>query len=327
MPDKAKSAKILFKTEVKNMNIIFKITIIFLLFSVFTGCETTTTIVKEEGATQYIIEKEQTTPETIQGEESELQAFSTAKLEKGVVAVIGKYILTKEKYRIIKDYMQEKYDVRLDPDQEKEFLEYLINRKLLALEAREKGYAEKNDVKIKYEWGFDDIVSHDFYKDNIERKSKVTTSEARDYYNKNKGDFVEIKAQHILVKNKELAKNIQKKITGGENFEDVAKKYSEDDTTKSSGGNLGYFTKGVMVKEFEDAAFSLGKDQVSEPVKTIYGYHIIKILDRRQISFDESKDKIINMIQNKKLKDKFDAVLKELKAKYKVVINEEEYKK
>ncbi len=109
--------------------------------------------------------------------------------------------------------MQEKYDVKLSPDQEKEFMEYLINKKLMALEAREKGYGEKNDVKIKYEWDFDDIVSRNFYKDNVEIKSKVTTSEARDYYNRNKGDFVEIKAQHILIKNKDLAKNIYKKIS------------------------------------------------------------------------------------------------------------------
>ncbi len=313
------------------MRTFFKINFILMLFFIFMGCETTTTIIREEGVTQVMKEKEEDTIEKTQTEDiveqEETISFPTAKLEKDVVAVIGKYVLTKEKYRIIKEYMQEKYDVKLSPDQEKEFMEYLINKKLMALEAREKGYGEKNDVKIKYEWDFDDIVSRNFYKDNVEIKSKVTTSEARDYYNRNKGDFVEIKAQHILIKNKDLAKNIYKKIIGGENFDDMAKKYSEDEVTKSSGGNLGFFTKGVMVKEFEDMAFSLGKDQVSEPVKTIYGYHIIKVLDRRQISFDESKDKIINMVQNKKLKNKFDSLLKQLKSKYKVVVNEDEYKK
>jgi len=313
------------------MRAFFKTFFIFLLFSVFIGCETTTTIVKEKSETQVMSEKEQDITGKTQAEDVEAQeetvSFPTAKLEKDVVAIIGRYVLTKEKYKIIKEYMQEKYDVKLDPDQEKEFLEYLINRKLMALEAREKGYAEKNDVKVKYEWDFDDIISHDFYKDNIETKSKVTVSEARDYYNRNKGDFVEVKAQHILTKNKDLAKNIYKKVVGGESFDDMAKKYSEDEVTKSSGGNLGYFTKGMMVKEFEDMVFSLGKDQVSEPVKTIYGYHIIKVLDRRQISFDESRDKIINMVQNKRLKNKFDTLLKQLKSKYKVVVNEDQYKK
>ncbi|MCX8094065.1 MAG: peptidyl-prolyl cis-trans isomerase [Candidatus Goldbacteria bacterium] len=309
---------------------IIKSLIAFLFFCIFISCETTSTVIKEDVPFKEVSEKETAASDKIQGEISEqtedVIKFPTAKLEKDIVAVIGKYTLTKEKLRIIKEYMQEKYDVKLDPDQETEFLEYLINRKLMALEAREKGYAERNDVKIKYEWDFDDIISHDFYKENIEKKSKVSTAEARDYYNKNKSDFVEIKAQHILIKNKDLARNVYKKIMGGENFDDMAKKYSEDEVTKSAGGNLGYFTKGVMVKEFEDVAFSLGKDQVSEPVKTIYGYHIIKVLDRRPISFEESKDKIINMIQNKKLKNNFESMLKQLKSKYKVVVNEE-YKK
>jgi len=311
------------------MKIVFKVFSLFLTIVFIIGCETTTTLIKEE-TTQLPDEKQTEVKEQqqeIAEQDKETPKFSTAKMEKDVIAVIGKYTLTKEKYRIIKEYMQEKYDVKLDAEQEQEFLEYLINRKLMALEAREKGYAEKTDVKIKYEWDFDDIVSHDFYKDNIEAKSKVTASDARDYYNKNKSDFVEVKAQHILIKNKDLAKSIYKKIIGGESFDDLAKKYSEDEVTKSSGGNLGYFTKGMMVKEFEDAAFALGKDQVSEPIKTIYGYHIIKVLDKRQISFEESKDKIINMVQNKKLKNKFDSVLNELKSKYKVLINEDVYKK
>lgn len=311
------------------MKIVFKVFSLFLTIVFIIGCETTTTLIKEE-TTQLPDEKQTEVKEQqqeIAEQDKETPKFSTAKMEKDVIAVIGKYTLTKEKYRIIKEYMQEKYDVKLDAEQEQEFLEYLINRKLMALEAREKGYAEKTDVKIKYEWDFDDIVSHDFYKDNIEAKSKVTASDARDYYNKNKSDFVEVKAQHILIKNKDLAKSIYKKIIGGESFDDLAKKYSEDEVTKSSGGNLGYFTKGMMVKEFEDAAFALGKDQLSEPIKTIYGYHIIKVLDKRQISFEESKDKIINMVQNKKLKNKFDSVLNELKSKYKVLINEDVYKK
>mgnify|MGYP000020591313 CR=1 FL=1 len=311
------------------MKIVFKVFSLFLTIVFIIGCETTTTLIKEE-TTQLPDEKQTEVKEQqqeIAEQDKETPKFSTAKMEKDVIAVIGKYTLTKEKYRIIKEYMQEKYDVKLDAEQEQEFLEYLINRKLMALEAREKGYAEKTDVKMKYEWDFDDIVSHDFYKDNIEAKSKVTASDARDYYNKNKSDFVEVKAQHILIKNKDLAKSIYKKIIGGESFDDLAKKYSEDEVTKSSGGNLGYFTKGMMVKEFEDAAFALGKDQLSEPIKTIYGYHIIKVLDKRQISFEESKDKIINMVQNKKLKNKFDSVLNELKSKYKVLINEDVYKK
>lgn len=246
---------------------------------------------------------------------------SAAQLDKETVAIIGKYVLTKQKYKIITEYMKQKFDYSLTGEQEKEFIEFIVNKKLMAMEGKALGYADREDLKIKYDWDFDDILSHIFYVENIERKTAVNSAQASEYYNKNKGDFTEIKAQHILVKSKDLAKSLYKRVIGGESFDELAKKYSEDETTKASGGQLGFFSKGVMVQEFEDAAFGLGKDEVSEPVKTTYGRHIIKILEKRQISFDDSKDKIIKMIKEKKTKEVFDLALSELKKKYKVQVN------
>jgi parvulin-like peptidyl-prolyl isomerase len=256
-------------------------------------------------------------------EETPLLQKEAAKLDRNTVAIIGKYVITKEKYKIITDYMRQKYDYKLTADQEKEFIDFIINKKLMAMEARAMGYADREDIKVKYEWDFDDIISHIYYQENIERKTGVGSGAASDYYNANKGDFTEIKAQHILVKSRDMAKNLYKRAIAGENFDELAKKYSEDETTKASGGNLGFFSKGVMVKEFEDAAFGLSRDEVSEPVRTTYGWHIIKVIDKRQISFDESKDKIMNMIKDKKAKDVFDKTIGDLKKKYKVQVNED----
>ncbi|MFW6210893.1 MAG: peptidylprolyl isomerase, partial [bacterium] len=139
---------------------------------------------------------------------------------------------------------------------------------------------------------------------------------------KNKEDFIEIKAQHILVKNSALARNIYKSLLAGRDFENAAEKYSEDSTTRTKGGDVGYFTKGVMVKEFEDTAFSLGVDEISEPVQTVYGYHIIRINDKKEISFSDSKDRIIKIIENKKKKEIFEDVIERLRKKYDVNINE-----
>lgn len=113
----------------------------------------------------------------------------------------------------------------------------------------------------------------------------------------------QVKAQHILIKTspqmpedkalakiKQVAAEIQ-----GENFADLAKKYSEDPGSKANGGDLGFFTRGRMVKEFEETAFTLAPGKVSEPVKTSYGYHIIKVNDKkpaRQVPFDEAKLKM-----------------------------------
>jgi len=94
--------------------------------------------------------------------------------------------------------------------------------------------------------------------------------------------LVQIHAEHILIKDENQAKDVLAQVKKGEkSFEDLAKQYSEDTGSKDSGGDLGWFGRGTMVKEFEDAAFVLQKDQVSELVKSEFGYHIIKIIDRK----------------------------------------------
>ncbi|MGQ0420722.1 peptidylprolyl isomerase PrsA, partial [Bacillus sp. HC-Mk] len=103
----------------------------------------------------------------------------------------------------------------------------------------------------------------------------------------------EIKASHILVKDEATAKKVKEELGQGKSFEELAKQYSEDTGSKEKGGDLGYFTAGKMVKEFEDAAYKLKKDEVSEPVKSQFGYHIIKVTDiKEQKPFDEVKGDI-----------------------------------
>jgi len=89
-----------------------------------------------------------------------------------------------------------------------------------------------------------------------------------------------VKASHILVNTKEQADLIKTKIDNGECYEALAKKYSKC-PSKEVGGDLGYFEKGQMVKEFENAAFALPVGQVSNPVKTQFGWHIIKVCDKK----------------------------------------------
>ncbi len=92
----------------------------------------------------------------------------------------------------------------------------------------------------------------------------------------------EIRAQHILVQNKNTADELTEKLEKGEDFAELAKAYSEDTVSAGDGGDLGYFSPGTMVSPFEDAAFSLEKGGISEPVQTNYGYHIIKVNDIRE---------------------------------------------
>lgn len=93
-------------------------------------------------------------------------------------------------------------------------------------------------------------------------------------------EFTVVKASHILIPTENEAKTIKTMLDNGEDFAILARQYSTC-PSKSMGGNLGYFKRGEMVKEFEKAAFSLPVGQVSEPVETRFGWHLIKVTDRR----------------------------------------------
>ncbi len=96
----------------------------------------------------------------------------------------------------------------------------------------------------------------------------------------NASQYSEVKAAHILVASESKAKALKNRIENGESFGEVARKYSSCPSGEF-GGNLGYFTRGKMVKEFEDAAFSLPVGVVSDPVQTQFGWHLIKVYDKR----------------------------------------------
>jgi len=90
----------------------------------------------------------------------------------------------------------------------------------------------------------------------------------------------QVRASHILVGSKAEADKLLNRLRSGARFEDLARKHSQCPSGRK-GGDLGYFGKGQMVKPFEDAAFSMQKGQVSEPVKTQFGYHLILVTDKR----------------------------------------------
>jgi parvulin-like peptidyl-prolyl isomerase len=90
----------------------------------------------------------------------------------------------------------------------------------------------------------------------------------------------QVRASHILVKDEGAAKQLKSQIEGGASFEEMAKEHSSC-PSKRQGGDLGWFGKGQMVKPFEDAAFSLNEGKVSDPVKTQFGFHLIKVTGTR----------------------------------------------
>ena len=143
-------------------------------------------------------------------------------------------------------------------------------------------------------------------------------------------------ARHILVgveKNADMKtkaaalakiKSIKKELKEGADFDALAKKYSDDPASKNKGGDLGFFAKGDMVPEFEKAAFALNVGQISEPVLTDFGYHIIKVEEKRagkKASFDEVKNDLKEFLYQKSAKKRYEGWVKDLRSKASIKLN------
>jgi peptidyl-prolyl cis-trans isomerase C len=209
------------------------------------------------------------------------------------------------------------------------FLDELVKRELLYKEALKKGL-DKDPEYLKKTEDFKKITLVGLLlQKEIESKAKVSDQEVRDYYEKNKEKFApvtQIKASHILVKTEEEAKKILEKLKKGEDFAQLARKYSIDTASAKNGGDLGYFTRGQMVPEFEAAASRLKPGEISEPVKTKFGYHIIKVSDKKVgqvVEFEKVKDLISQNLVGEKQKQSFDSYIEGLKKSYKVEINKD----
>ncbi|WP_081797976.1 peptidylprolyl isomerase [Neobacillus dielmonensis] len=173
----------------------------------------------------------------------------------------------------------------------------------------------------------EDLKNYLTIKKLLEPQIKITDEEMKTYFEENKDSFAEpeqVKASHILVADEQTANEIKQKLTDGADFADLAKQYSTDEGTKNDGGELGYFGKGDMVAEFENVAFSLDVNQISDPVKTDYGYHIIKVEDKKaakEAYFEDSKATIKDTLLDQKLDSEYTTWLENKKKGYKIENN------
>ena len=151
----------------------------------------------------------------------------------------------------------------------------LINREILAQEADRQGVSARPEIKNQVDLARQSIVIRALAQDFI-AKNPVKDDEMKAEYDKFKSQSQgkEYRARHILVEKEDEAKAIITKLKGGGKFEELAAQ-SKDTGSAAQGGDLGTFTKGQMVKPFEDAAFGLDVGQMSEPIQTNFGYHII----------------------------------------------------
>jgi foldase protein PrsA len=168
----------------------------------------------------------------------------------------------------------------------------------------------------------DDLKNYLTIRKLLEPQIKITDEELQTYFDENKDSFGEaeqVKASHILVADEATAKEIKQKLADGADFAELAKEYSTDEGTKENGGELGFFAKGTMVTEFDDVAFTLPVNEISDPVKTDYGYHIIKVEEKKEAkeaNFDDSKKEIKETLIQQKMETEYSTWLEEKKKDY-----------
>jgi peptidyl-prolyl cis-trans isomerase C len=145
----------------------------------------------------------------------------------------------------------------------------------------------------------------DVYFDKSVRES-ISDAEARKFYENQVGaqkSDQEVRARHILVESKDKAREVYEKLAHGGDFARLAKEYSKDPGSKDQGGDLGFFGRGQMVPQFEEAVFRLKRGEVSEPFESQFGWHIVRLDDRRQRSaptFEAVKEQVVASMIHKR---------------------------
>jgi parvulin-like peptidyl-prolyl isomerase len=184
-------------------------------------------------------------------------------------------------------------------------------------------------VQTKINSVVDQILLEEMIKKVRETQLKPTEAEDKAYYDQHSAEFsgpARIKVAHILVKDKALADKLLAELHQGGDFAALARENSMDPGSSKNGGEMEYFAKGEMVPEFEKAAFALEKPgQLSGVVKTPFGYHIIKLIAKKeagQKTLEEAKADVERKVE----KDKFDKWLEGLKTKWHVKVNYDKLK-
>jgi peptidyl-prolyl cis-trans isomerase C len=190
-------------------------------------------------------------------------------------------------------------------DRRKVLLQYVIENELMAGAGQTDNLDKAANFPDREKYHQRRALRDAFFDAKI--NGAVTDAEAKKIYDEKIGELKpeqEVHARHILVTTEAEAKEVAERLKKGEDFAAIAKEKSKD--TNAEGGDLGFFTRGQMLKPFEDAAFALDVGQISEPVQTQFGWHIIKVEEKRDQplpTFDQVKEAIIAQLVQQKAQE------------------------
>lgn len=204
----------------------------------------------------------------------------------------------------------------------------VVMREIFAQEAEKRGIAASASYKEQMDLLRQSVLIRELFED-YKKKNPATEADAKAEYEKVKAaqSGTEYRARHILVEDEALAKKLIADIKAGAKFEDIAKKESKDPGSGENGGDLDFAKPDNYVPEFSAAMTKLQKGQMTEtPVKTQFGYHIIKLEDSREAqfpAFDEVKPQLMQRVEQVKLQAYQDSLKKSAKTDYKFTAQQE----
>jgi len=244
-----------------------------------------------------------------------------------VVVAVGDVKITAEQFNQIIDSLNGQYRAIARGVGRKRFGENLARILSLAQEGRRRKMDETPAFKVQTQFASDTTLASLLYED-VDKNLKLDEIELRKYYEDHKGEYLQVHARHILIRaqgspapvkpgQKDLsdaealarAQEIRKRLLAGEDFATVAAAES-DDNSAANGGDLGFFGRGQMVPSFEEVAFSLTPGKLSEPLKTQFGYHIIRVEAVQYKNFEDVRPAIEARLRPERLQKAIDEIQK-----------------
>jgi len=251
-----------------------------------------------------------------------------------VILTVGDITITAQQFDEISDAVQDQYKAFVKGPGRKQFADQLAKVLTLAQEGKRRKLDEKSAYKSLAMYQSDQALANFTYQAMI-KEAKIDDAALHAYYDAHKADYEQIHARHILIRmhgstvpvkpgGKDLsdeealakAQELEKRIKAGEDFGKLAGAESDDAKSAINGGDVGTFGHGSMVPSFDEAAFKMTPGQVSEPVKSQFGYHIIKLESRDTKSFEAVKPEIEKKLGPDEAKKAMDALEKSTKTVY-----------